>query len=99
MKITNVEITLRQIFDNIVNSAYDIITDGEGDTVNVEELVKCVGSRERLQKAFLNGYSVLMMGDVWPALELLDMNNVPYNIVVTNNEELFAVISSLDVNY
>ena len=98
MNITQIQLNIKDIYTNLCECLYDIyIHDAEPDA-EFHVLAKLANAND-LISLFKDGYTCMMVGDAMARIEMMNENDMPFIIVVTKNEEIFAVVNGKDVNY
>lgn len=101
MNIAQIQISRRTMYNNMCASLFDIIQ----EDANQVETLKLFKDAAGIHELFIEGYTMMFMGDLMDRIEHFVQNDLPFIIVVTDalpgedDELIFAVVNGEDVCY
>lgn len=100
MNIAQIQISRRTMYNNMCASLFDIIQ----EDANQVETLKLFKDAAGIHELFIEGYTMMFMGDLMERIEHFVQNDLPFIIVVTDalpgeDEFIFAVVNGEDVCY
>lgn len=97
MNIAQIQISRRQLFDNFSNSLHDlVIVDKEQNDFH---MLGDLADAQKTVQLFRQGFAPMMLHNDMARVEHLVENEMPFVIIITNDDAIFAVINGDEVTY
>ena len=94
----------RELFDTFSKCNYDLLFNSDNETAKCQmdatrSMVEAYSIPDKMKRFLKNGDTAIITPDIMEQLESLDGDGMPAIVIILKDNNIWAIISSEDINY